>query len=348
MKKILVLIKHTTRFITGYLLFLLTNKRNEFGYQSLIKLFTETQGKSTKLIHYVISKVKSKYQVNYPVESQLGKFSYEDISHIVKEIETNGFYVFPNRLSEETCNSLMKFAMETEALVRPIENDDNTVKGWTNRQKTKIDREKPLAIRYDFLVKDLLENSEIQDLLADLSLIAIAQEYLNCKPKSDVLGMWWHTSYFKEENPDAATMYHFDMDRVKWLKFFFYLTDTKKENGAHQFISGSHNGNIPKQFMKRGYSRLSEKEVEDYYGKERVITYEAPRGTIIAEDTSGLHRGYPVQKGDRLLFQIQYSDSLFGAELHNTVVNKETLSSNLRDMISKYPEIYEYYLKDLN
>ena len=34
----------------------------------------------------------------------------------------------------------------------------------------------------------------------------------------------------------AAQMFHFDMDRPKWLKFFIYINDVNEKNGPHFFI----------------------------------------------------------------------------------------------------------------
>lgn len=346
MKGIIKLFLNPIRLILGGLVYVIFKKNTNFGYQGIVGTFCNTHGVSSRLIHRIIMFFKKPYVFDEPIYGVVGQFNKEQIVDIANEIEKNGYYVFEHGLSSETCDALLKFATETEAVVRPFENFENQIAGINKLEKKIIDRQKPVAIRYDFLVKDLVKNEEVQKLLADISIMAVAQEYLKCKPKSDVLGMWWHTSFFKDENSDAATMYHFDMDRVKWLKFFFYLTDTKKENGAHQFIKGSHNGNIPRQFMKQGYARLKASDVIDHYGRDNEVTYEAPRGTIIAEDTSGLHRGNPVQKGDRLLFQIQFSDSLFGAESKTTKIDTNSVHSSLKYMMEKYPDVYELYLTD--
>lgn len=346
MKKIVKLPIHIIRFLLGIGKYITVKKNTNYGHQGLIGLFCSTSGKSTKLFHNVIKFFNKPYSFEKESVGVLGKVNKEALETISKELSSNGYYIFKNKLSEETCDSLIKFALETEAYVRPETNFNNDTTSILKLEKQKINRNNPIAIRYDFLPHELIQNVEIQKLLADMSLISVAQEYLQCKPKTDVMGMWWHTAFSKKESSESATMYHFDMDRIKWLKFFFYLTDTTKENGAHQFIAGSHNGNIPNKFLDKGYARLDSKEVIDCYGKNREITYEAPCGTIIAEDTSGLHRGLPVQKGDRLVFQIQFSNSLFGAESKTTKIDRENVCSELKNNIEKYPDIYELYITD--
>jgi hypothetical protein len=348
MKAFLKKIINPIRLILGGLIFVIFKKNTNFGYQGMVGTFCNTRGYSTKILSKIIQVFKKPYILEKNISGVLGEFDVEKIKNIVINIENKGYHVFEQGLSTETCDALLEFATQTEAFVRPVnvEDADDSVSGYKQRQKIKIDRENPIVIRYDFLPEELMNNVEIQKLLADISMIAIAQEYLKCKPKSDVMGMWWHTAFSKEENAQAATMYHFDMDRIKWLKFFFYLTDTTKETGAHQFIEGSHNGNIPKKFLKQGYARLKCTDVINHYGIEKEITYEAPRGTIIAEDTSGLHRGNPVQRDDRLLFQIQFSNSLFGAESKTTKIDMENVHSDLKERIEQYPDIYELYTTD--
>ncbi|MDP2076965.1 MAG: phytanoyl-CoA dioxygenase family protein [Sulfuricurvum sp.] len=343
MKRFIKILLDPIRLFVGAWIYILFNKNTNLGYQGMVSSFCNTHGVSSKILHEIIKKFNRQYSLKYPINGVVNLLNKSQIEKIAKEIQQKGYYVFAQRLSDKTCDELLKFALETEAYVRPVKDYDNSVSAVKKLDKQIINRKNPISIRYDFMPEQLIQNEEVQKLLADLSLIAIAQEYLQCKPKSDVLGMWWHTAFSKEENADAATMYHFDMDRVKWLKFFFYLTDTTKESGAHQFIEGSHNGNIPRQFLKKGYARLKDSDVTNYYGKEKEITYEAPRGTIIAEDTSGLHRGNPVQEGDRLLFQIQFSDSLFGGNVHKFTFNGIKVHRELQNMMKTYPDTYELY-----
>src|SRR6185503_13469174 len=112
----------------------------------------------------------------------------------------------------------------------------------------------------------------------------------------------------------AGQLYHFDMDRIKWLKFFIYLTDVEAANGPHCFVRGSHRTHgIPSSLLSKGYARIRDAEVFQYYARETEVRFVAPRGTVIAEDTRGLHKGMEVLSGDRLMLQLQLSNSLFGA-----------------------------------
>ncbi len=156
--------------------------------------------------------------------------------------------------------------------------------------------------------------------------------------------MWWHTSYSKVPDKDAAQFWHFDMDRIKWLKFFIYLTDVETTNGPHSFVEGSHrSGGIPTALLKKGYARLEDSEINANYSPDRVIEFAAPRGTVIAEDTRGLHKGKHVEHGDRLVLQLQFSNSLFGGNY--PPARMRVVEPKLKAMQTQFPRIYSNYLK---
>ena len=94
-------------------------------------------------------------------------------------------------------------------------------------------------------------------------------------------------------------------DGPGFLKFFFYLTDVEAETGAHFFIKGTHGHTKPEPFR---LSKLyKDEELHAYYGREDEVMMTAPKGTIIAEDTAGFHRGSTIERNYRLLMQFQYS-----------------------------------------
>ena len=74
-------------------------------------------------------------------------------------------------------------------------------------------------------------------------------------------------------------------------------------------------GKTPQNFLSKGYARLTDAEVSANFSPNALIEFVCGRGTIIAEDTRGLHKGKPVLKDDRLMFEFEFSNSLFGAEL---------------------------------
>ena len=321
----------------GWCVYFISKKTPNFAYQSMITLFCFTRGLSNDVMSKVIGIFRPMLTFS-PYEGVLGKSSELNFENILERLREDGYYVFDNRLSNELCDSLLEFASTQECSMRFSTN------GLANSGKSiTYNREAPQATRYEFSTRDLLKNKEVQKLIADNSLADIAQRYLVSTPLVDVVAMWWTTDFSKRPDAEAAQFFHFDMDRPKWIKFFFYLTDVEAQSGPHVFVKGSHKTNgIPRSILRKGYSRLSEEEVISHYGKDKIVEFIAKRGTIIAEDSRGLHKGKNIQSGDRLMFQIQFSNSGFGSAYESATFG-EILTDELRVGLSEYPELYANY-----
>src|SRR6185436_10761638 len=119
----------------------------------------------------------------------------------------------------------------------------------------------------------------------------------------------------------------------------------KPENGPHTFVAGSHRTRgIPPSILSKGQVRIDDEEVLDFYSKEDIVEFCGPSGTIIAEDTRGLHKGKHVRTGDRLVFQLEFSDSVFGKAYPDPTAGFSP-SSSLQRMAAAYPSIYSRFVK---
>lgn len=324
--------------LVGLLIYIVGKKTPAFAYQGMIHLFCITKGRSNDLLSAIIGLIKAPYDFG-AAEGILGSMHGQERETVVSNLRNHGYHVFDAKLPEELCGRLLEFATSHPCKMRPMSGE-----GSEKSRHVVYPRGNPETVRYDFASQDLLENKDIQNLLADLSFSATAQDYLGARPVVDVLSMWWHTDYSDKPDMDAAQYYHFDMDRPKWLKFFIYLTDVSADNGPHTFVSGSHKTNgIPSSMLNKGYARLTDEEVENHYGSQNIVEFVAPRGTIIAEDTRGLHKGKHVKKDDRLILQIQFSNTLFGGYYPKANVPVD-VTIKLKESIRHYPGLYSAYL----
>ncbi len=174
----------------------------------------------------------------------LGELDQAKLHEIVKEIRENVYYIFDHLLSPDICDKLKKFALTQETNLQP--------QPKIKPESTMYDRNNLIATTYWLKEEDLIANAEIQKLISDLSIIAVAQAYLQTKPILDIVAMWWTTNFGKEACTESAQLYHFDLDRIKWLKFFIYLTDVNSHNGPHCYVKGTHRpGAKPKDLLKR-------------------------------------------------------------------------------------------------
>jgi hypothetical protein len=255
-------------------------------------------------------------------------------SEAIKTLRETGLYVFPTKVPDEVCDELIKIAL-TEQCTIVLPSGERTTGLY--------DRANPKAVRYAIQPGTLVNQPAVQKLISDKSLIWLAQTYLGAKPVLDHMVMWWITNINETPDSDAAQLYHFDMDKVKFLKFFLYLTDVGADSGPHCYIKGSQkSGGIPASLLDRGYARILDEEVEQFYRPEDMVEVGGLKGTIFAEDTRGLHKGKHLLKGDRLLFQLEFSNSLFGTTRSGPVLSK-IHAPEFADALSRYPRVYSHF-----
>jgi hypothetical protein len=131
--------------------------------------------------------------------------------------------------------------------------------------------------------------------LLDPRLLAVICHYLGLVPKLV-------EAYVRRNYPGRyRSMNHFwhrDLnDHQALLKIFIFLTDTTVDNGPHEFVRGSHS-----DFSKlNGQRYYSDEEVNAAYplGSPQRLVSEVPAGTVIIEDTRGLHRARMPSSGYR-------------------------------------------------
>ena len=185
------------------------------------------------------------------------------------------------------------------------------------------------AVRLDYEASELSKITEVQNLICNPKLYAIAKDYLGAEPVIDVLTAW---DSLPSEEPDsnAAQMYHFDLDRISWVKVFLYLSDVDENSGPHCFVQKSHRGNLPEHLLNKGYSRHSDEVIQSSFAATDILEMVGKSGTLLLEDTSGLHKGKLVQKGHRRILQWQYSVSNFGANYNPIRVDNNLYSKASR------------------
>jgi len=214
------------------------------------------------------------------------------IYNIVSDLVRNGYRVLPITLSNSQVNDLIDFCKKK-----------TMYDGEGNAYKFDPEKLYYEKARYYWKMQDILENKTVIDLLSDSWLANIAQEYLGTKPILTSISLWLDPPS-KEKNYDPH-VYHQDNDGIKYLKFFFYLTDVDEQSCPHRFIKGTHIERKPKKFSR--IKRYSDEELLDYFGKKNEVVFTAKAGTIIAEDTKGFHKGSTPKSKYRLLMQIQFA-----------------------------------------
>lgn len=331
LKKTIKLIFYPFSFSFGYLSFLFSKKTMPQAYASLRFYFVLTNGKSNNIASKLISSLIPKYKV-FQSSGILGNLSESDVDTIVSEIRNKGYYVFDKKLDATTVGSLTEFATTTKVSYLDVSQKHIRY----SKEKVLFNENDVISPRYQFQNDQLFSNETVKDIVFDGNLLAIANSYLKTKPIVDIVTMWWSLPFDSKAEVKAAQRYHFDMDRFKFIKFFFYLNDVTSDNGPHCYIRNSHK-RIPRKILTD--RRLLDSEINEFYPPEDVLELTGSRGSIIAVDTRGLHKGKPLIKGKRLLFQIQFSNSLFGAPY--TKVDNVLLAHDHLDKKRKFDRAYQ-------
>ena len=287
-------------FFLGYILFVYNGKTSNIVYQAYVKSYCYTSGLITSFISYLISFFnKNKMRFSY-LNNKNDKIN--------NELRDSGYVVFNENLNEELTQELINLTKILKCTNNQI---DKKI------PKVFFDENKHTLPSYYYDEKELLNTDIVKKVIRLFDNFKVSHNYFRSKPYLISVNMWWSTKSNKVDTFSAQD-YHFDLDGIKWLKYFVYLTDVTIENGPHTYVSGTHKPfSKPFSILKRGYKRVSDEEILLNYGSERIKKIYGNKGTIIIGDTSCFHKGMVPKKRHRLIFEATFSNSLFGPGIIN-------------------------------
>ena len=135
----------------------------------------------------------------------------------------------------------------------------------------------------------------------DPRVLDLVARWIGGAPTLAALRVWWSTPV-GDGTPEHAELFHRDVDDLRFIKLFVYLTDVDDSTGPHVFVEGSHR--IDRLTEIRRYT---DDEIMAAFGGAAVRSFKGPAGTAFLEDTYGMHRGVPPMTGPRLIFQPLYA-----------------------------------------
>ena len=324
---------HTLLFLKDICVAKLSTRYSPNSHKHLLSAFYLTGG----FIHKVAAKLLGDTRIEFPKDGLLSKFTKAEILDASDHLKREGYVVLEGVLSPQLCAKIL-------AVSEQIPGQSRIMDGGTGvARKMNFNRQNPPSIRFDYEGSDLISNQVLQTLIFDESILDFAQSYLGAAPVLDLVTMWWHTTFSSIPDKEAAQWFHFDMDRLKWIKFFFYITDVDSNSGPHTFIAKSHRSlGIPYKLRSKGYARLTDQEVLSNFKSVDFKEFVGKGGTLIVEDTRGLHKGKHCISGDRLLFQLEFTTSKFGTPIPELVINPPLdQESKSFEIFNKYPTVYQ-------
>ena len=89
----------------------------------------------------------------------------------------------------------------------------------------------------------------------------------------------------------------------------------EKGDGGHFFVEGSHTPSVRETIKERfKIGRIADNIIQDRYEQDKIKEMVGNAGTVIVEDTFGLHKGQTPSKKPRLL-----ACFVFGTKNYNDV-----------------------------
>ena len=330
----IILSDYYTEVMKGFTEFKKTGVTPSSAYYAMRNLFIATKGESNKILSSMIDNIK--LPIHEWQNGVLGLKTDMDLKMAIDEMRKNGYHIFSNLLSDQQIEKIVDFSKNNKCEWCSSNKNDEVNKDLNSIQFSENFIHGP---RCDYNQNDLIKSNEIMDIVFDSSILNFAQEYLECMPKLDLLAMWWSFPFRQELKSEAAQMYHFDLDRLKFIKFFFYLTDVNDLNGPHCYVKGSHstwNDCIDRD------GRYTDNEIRSAFGDEKLIEIKGKKGTIIAVDTIGIHKGKDLIEGERLLFQIEFANSLFGQNYIKPSITEKEISkySGYKNNINSHKDFF--------
>jgi len=147
----------------------------------------------------------------------------------------------------------------------------------------------------------------------DPRTLARVAAYLGAPPTIQHYIMWW--SFAGDRQARDAQLFHEDRACYRFLKLFVYLTDVGPQTGPHVYIRGSASMALRERLIagleqrKKGLGelarnmlakqRVSDRDIETFFGTGRTETFVGKAGEAFLVDTSGYHKGQLPATGDR-------------------------------------------------
>jgi len=267
--------------------------------QALVRAYENTSGLFQEVLHTALFEPNAQ---SGDVQSGLfGHFTESTVAEIVEGISNEGYFVLPSKLPQE--------------MIERIRNESRTysyrLKGGakSGENSSGIDLSSPPDCISAYA--DSPDSPSLEAITNDPLLTRVASEYLR-SPSSAIDSTFWYTFPHATPSSETAQLFHYDLDSIRWLKVFVYLSDVGSENGPHEYVAASHRpeNKVPQVLLKE-YARIDDQEIDQFYpGRRRQITGEA--GTVIFGDTRCFHKGTSVQREHRLIFSPIYAPSRVG------------------------------------
>jgi len=289
--------------LTGIISYQATGITTSATQNALVRAYENTSGLFQEALHRVLFERAD--STPKTVHSELlGTVGGDMIQATLSEMHETGYSVFQLKLSAEKVEQLKA---ESRTFDYRLNGSQSSVTEVAGIDVSNL----PACVSAYAKASSKTASAALAQVNQDALFEHVCSAYLGTKAQAIDSSLWYT---FPSATPDAesAQLYHYDLDTIRWVKVFIYLTDVEAGNGPHEYVASSHKAeNSHPEILVRNYSRVSDEDIDKFYpGKRRSVTGGA--GTIIFGDTRCFHKGTAVNAGHRLIYSPIYAPSKFG------------------------------------
>jgi hypothetical protein len=102
-----------------------------------------------------------------------------------------------------------------------------------------------------------------------------------------------------------------------------------------------------REMLSRGYVRISDEEIAQLFGVENVIELTGRKGTVIAVDTLGYHKGKAPQSGARLVAQLEFATPLFAKAVSEPIEIPQQIDPSLAAIMRSHVWAFRRYRQNI-
>ncbi|WP_020401540.1 phytanoyl-CoA dioxygenase family protein [Gracilimonas tropica] len=215
---------------------------------------------------------------------------------IYKDVKKNGLSLLEGFLTEKKCEKLKNSFDKTL--------EQNSELFWKDNTDSDV----------RFFGIDLL-NDDFKELFQDDRLTEVFKKYIDQFKRYRFIMA--NRTKFVPGNEGSGGGWHRDSINRRQLKYIVYLNDVTEYNGAFEYLAGTHNASD--KFKINNYLGISKSEtrykddeinkVKEKFPEYKSVICEAKKGSVIVVDTSGIHRGRPLNEGHRYAITQYMSDT---------------------------------------
>ena len=280
-----------------------------FFFRAIYRFFFR-QGYIYRKFQAFFTNINRRNQVAYFERKIINLIFFKSRSFFNSNIDQKDQY--SNQLNEQGCTSAFQLDC--------IEKNKDLFLEYFNSQKVFKDTEPDVRFFKNDRPSDLdagyFDNYTVArcpyifDVVNDPLIIKTLSTFFGCPYKLDFLSGWWSFKNDSKEIQEKTQYYHRDFDNFNFIKLFLYLTDVDESSGAHQYIKFTHKKDFSEDFIRKG-GGISRKvqsinELQENLSKD-IQTFKGKSGSVVLENTLGLHRAKRPEINDRLMIAMSFS-----------------------------------------